>query len=81
MTERIETKAKRLLAEGRLVVRRVEKRTDGRGGSLIVASCRGDSGAEYDLGYDPWRDQWRCTCPARGRCAHLTALMLVTVAS
>lgn len=65
-------KGRELLADGRLVVTRVE-------GDLIVATCRGDSGAVYDLGFDPRNGQWRCTCPARGRCSHLIALQLVTV--
>jgi uncharacterized Zn finger protein len=72
MRENAATKGRRLLVEGRLIVERVE-------GGLIAATCRGDSGAIYRLGYDPRSGEWRCTCPARGRCSHLVALMLVTV--
>jgi uncharacterized Zn finger protein len=64
-------KGRRLLSEGRLIVQRVEP------SGLVVASCRGDSGAVYSLGFDPVATQWRCTCPALTRCSHLTALMLV----
>lgn len=64
-------KGRRLLTEGRLLISRVH-------GDLIVATCRGDSGEVYDLGFDPRNGQWRCTCPARGRCSHLVALQLVT---
>lgn len=68
----IEDKGRRLLTEGRLLVTRVH-------GAVIVATCRGDSGDIYQLGYDPRNRQWRCTCMARGRCSHLVALQLVTV--
>lgn len=73
--ERID-KARRLLIEGRLNV-------VSRGGDVILAKCRGDSGEVYDLGYD-WHQSagrvgWFCTCPAKGTCAHIKALMLVTV--
>ena len=64
-------KGRRLLTEARLTVERLN-------GDLIVASCRGDSGESYRLGHDPGRREWRCTCPAKTRCSHLTALMLVT---
>lgn len=65
-------KGRRYLAEGRLTVEHV-------GDGLVVASCRGDSGDVYALGYDPKRQQWHCTCPALRRCSHLVALQLVTV--
>jgi uncharacterized Zn finger protein len=64
-------KGRRYLLEGRLNVERVH---DG----LIVASCRGDQGDVYALGYDRERREWRCTCPALRRCSHLVALQLVT---
>lgn len=67
-------KGRRLLTEGRLTVERLDA------GGLIVARCRGDSGAVYSLGFDPIKRQWRCTCPARTNCSHLRALQLVTVA-
>jgi uncharacterized Zn finger protein len=68
-------KGRRLLAEGRLAV--LVAGDPARPG-LIVAECKGDSGAVYSLGYDPRSDRWGCTCPALGRCSHLVALMLVT---
>jgi hypothetical protein len=68
-------KAVRMIAERRLMVERVA-------GQLVVASCRGDSGSVYALGYDPTKREWRCTCPASREfhstdCAHLLALKLV----
>lgn len=64
--------------ERRLVVERV----DGSGG-VVVASCRGDSGRVYRLGFDPSKHEWRCTCDASARfrreCAHLVALKHVVV--
>lgn len=71
MSESAWAKGMRLLASGRLIVQRVDP------GGLIVATCRGDSGIVYNLGFDG--KEWRCTCPARGRCAHLWALQTVTV--
>jgi uncharacterized Zn finger protein len=69
-----ESKAHRLLTEGRLTVE--EMREDG----TIVARARGFSDGEmYALGYDSTRKQWRCTCPARSRCCHLIALQLVVL--
>ena len=68
--ESIAEKAARYLAEGRLIVTRVD-------GDLVAAACRGD-GEVYRLGHDPGRG-WHCSCPARGdRCCHLAALRLVT---
>ncbi len=67
--EAVEQKGRRYACEGRLVIDHVDRRT-------IRASCRG-AGEVYRLGYD--RGGWWCSCPARGRCAHLTALMLVVV--
>ena len=67
------TKARRLLAEGRLTVRVV-------GGSHIAAVCRGDSAKVYTLGFDQGR--WYCSCPAVGqpvRCSHSLALQPVTL--
>lgn len=63
-------KARRLLVEGRLVVGRVDR-------SEIEASCRGDSGAVYRLGFASGR--WFCTCPAFRECSHLKCLWLVTI--
>jgi len=76
--ESVQDKSRRLLVEGRLVVLRAGDEYDG----LIHAECRGDSGAIYDLGFDPKLRQWRCTCPEqKGRCSHIAALQLVTVAA
>lgn len=68
--ENAQEKGRRLLVAGRLRVLRVD-------GDLIVATCRGDSGGIYDLGFDPGNRQWRCTCPARTACSHLHALWAV----
>ena len=71
MRESVEEKARRYLAEGRVVVELVSE-------DEICARCRG-GGAIYKLGLEG--GEWFCSCPARGRCAHLLALQLVTVAS
>lgn len=71
--ENIEQKARRYLTEGRLCVTSRNRQT-----GAIIATCRGTEGT-YDLGFDPkGRGEWRCTCPAPRRCAHLVALRLVT---
>lgn len=73
--ETVADKSRRLLTEGRLIVHKVEV---DRG--MVYAECRGDSGAVYKLGFDPrGQGDWRCSCPARGDCAHLKALKLVVV--
>lgn len=70
-------KGRRLLVEGRLLVRRVDLDL-----GLIIAECRGDSGEVYYLGRDPTNGQWRCTCrEMKGKCSHLVALHLVTATS
>ena len=75
--ENATTKAHRLLAEGRL---RVVRAGDSQRPGLIVAECRGDSGEQYNLGYDPGRKEWRCGCvEMKGKCSHLIALQLVVV--
>ena len=63
-------KARRYLAEGRLGVTHVDN-------DLVTAYCRGQ-GEVYQLGHHPDRGWW-CSCPARRDCAHLLALMSVTV--
>ncbi len=69
--ENVETKARRYLCEGRLVVTHVL-------GDNVTAACLGDTG-RYDLGYQPGRGWW-CTCPVRtDHCSHLAALWLVTI--
>ena len=48
------------------------------GNPRIVATVRGDSAEMYrvEFGVD---DGWSCTCPAKTRCAHMQAVMLVTI--
>ena len=65
-------RGRRLVVEGRLVLRRVDDLE-------IRALCRGDSGQMHELGYHP-NGGWWCDCPARTRCGHLVSLQLVTVA-
>lgn len=68
--EGVEAKGRRYLVEGRLIVTTVDASRD-----RIEATCRG-AGEVYQLGHD--RGGWWCTCPARTRCSHLTALTMVT---
>jgi uncharacterized Zn finger protein len=68
VSENAQAKGQRYLSEARLIVEYVDD-------DVIRASCRG-GGAVYVLGHE--RGRWHCTCPAKGRCAHLNALMLVT---
>ena len=71
--ENAHDKARRYLAEGRLVVTRVSD-------SEVHARARGDSGAIYRASFVG--GSWTCTCPARAdQCAHLRALRLVTAVS
>jgi SWIM zinc finger len=70
MREDARTKGARLLAEHRLTVLRVDS-------ERVEAECRG-TGAIYRLGWLP-DSGWTCSCPARGRCSHLWALLSVTV--
>jgi hypothetical protein len=69
-TENAEAKARRYLLEGRLRVRMVK-------GGRSFAECRGNGHIWHPCYVG---DRWRCNCPARGRCAHLVALQLVTSA-
>jgi uncharacterized Zn finger protein len=75
--ENVDVKGRRLLTEGRLDIHKIEQGDRG----LVWATCRGDSGASYTLGFDPRNLQWRCTCEARRRCSHLVALQLVVTRS
>ena len=59
-------KAKRILSEGRLIVRELDEH-----GGTVAADCRGDA-AVHSLGRDS--RGWFCSCKARGRCSHLLAL-------
>jgi hypothetical protein len=76
MAETKAQKAVRLLTERRLTVDRVHE-------GLIIATCRGDSGEVYRLGYRPDKDVWACQCEASAKfrrvCAHLLALQHVVV--
>jgi hypothetical protein len=62
-------KGRRYISEGRLIVRELHEH-DG----TALADCRGE-GAVWSLGRD--ERGWWCSCPVRGRCAHLYALGLV----
>lgn len=68
MRESASVKARRYLAEGRLIVRQVDDVS-------VRAVCRGDA-ALYRLSHTI-EHGWTCDCPAVGRCAHLLALGLV----
>jgi uncharacterized Zn finger protein len=69
--ESIQAKARRYLAEGRVVVTGVL-------GDQVTAVCQGETGA-YDLGHAQGRGWW-CTCPVRtDNCSHLAALWLITI--
>ena len=70
MREDAATKARRLLAEGRVTVRTITA-------DEIVAEVRGDSARTYSTRYDP--SGWACTCDARSRCSHVRAVMLITL--
>jgi uncharacterized Zn finger protein len=70
--ENAATKARRLLAEARI---RILEANDYAG--TLAAEVRGDSSAVYVVAHDA--DGWHCTCPTRGLCSHVRALMLVTV--
>jgi uncharacterized Zn finger protein len=71
--ENAEAKGRRYLVEGRVTVLEVD--TD-----RISARVRGD-GQVWWCGWNPGQ-RWWCRCPARtDRCAHLTALRLVTLVS
>jgi len=68
MRESAETKARRYLTEGRLIVTVVA-------GDHVTATCRGD-GEIHRL--EVHGDDRQCSCLARSRCSHLIALGLVT---
>jgi hypothetical protein len=72
--ENADVKARRLLIEARLRILEADEES-----AIVVAECRGDSGAIYGLGYDGER-RWWCDCPTYGaRCSHVRALQLVCV--
>jgi uncharacterized Zn finger protein len=66
--ESARTKAARYLLEHRCILRYVD---DDR----VVGRVRGRT--VYDVEFAPGRG-WSCTCAARGRCAHILALVHVT---
>jgi uncharacterized Zn finger protein len=68
--ENAQAKGERYLLSGRLTVCLATPQR-------VEALCRGDSGHSYSLGHD--NDVWWCSCPAKGRCCHLTALKRVVV--
>jgi uncharacterized Zn finger protein len=70
MRENARSKARRLLAEGRVTLRRI-------GPDAIVARVRGDSAREYAVAWNP--SGWFCPCDAVGRCSHILAVMLVVL--
>lgn len=70
MRENIDAKGRRLLIEGRVYVTAVSP-------GIVRARVRGDRGELYRAGFE-WRE-WRCDCPARGRCSHLVAVQLITI--
>lgn len=68
------TKARRLLAEGRVrVLAASETETH------ISAEVRGDSASVYTCGYEADAGGWWCSCPARSACSHTLALKLIFV--
>jgi uncharacterized Zn finger protein len=66
--ESVTDKAHRYLLEGRVVVSLAAP-------GVVSATVRGDAEI-HRVTYE--RGGWNCTCPARGRCAHLLAVGLVT---
>lgn len=67
--EHAASKARRLLAEGRVTVVRAI-------GPEVDAVVRGDSSAIYRVQHRP--GSWMCTCEALGLCSHVRGVMLVT---
>ncbi len=67
--ENVQTKARRLLCEGRVVVVRAH-------GRYVHAIVRGDSGGYYAVVHED--GQWLCPCECRQICSHVQAVMLVT---
>jgi len=66
------TKARRLLAEGRITIRRADDRT-------LTAEVRGDSAHVYHTGFER---EWYCSCAHAApstKCSHVLALMLIYV--
>jgi uncharacterized Zn finger protein len=70
LRENAATKARRLLTEGRVTIVHADE-----GG--VAALVRGDTAMTYRVTHAG--GEWRCDCPARTRCSHVQALMLVTL--
>lgn len=70
MREDAQSKAIRLLAEGRVTLRRLSS-------DVILAAVRGDTARIYETRWDP--DGWWCDCDALSRCSHIRAVQLVTL--
>ena len=64
------SKARRLLAEGRVIVKAVTP-------NAVTAIVRGDSGKLYAVSGE--YERWSCNCSALSRCSHVMALQLVTL--
>lgn len=69
--ESVDAKAQRYLTEGRVRILHVN---DGGAHALV-------RGAGHLYTVDARPGTWRCTCPARRRCAHIAALELVVAFS
>lgn len=65
-------KARRLLGEGRVTIVHADE-----GG--VAALIRGDTAMTYRVTHAD--GEWRCDCPARTRCSHVQAIMLVTTST
>lgn len=77
MAETKAEKALRYISERRLTIVHADP-------AVIRATCRGDGGELYDLGWRTDQQRWGCTCEARQHfpsrdCSHLLALKLVTI--
>lgn len=73
MRENAAAKARRLLAEGRVVVTRVA-------GLEVDGIVRGDSSGFHRVSHRP--GLWSCDCASVGRnCSHIQAVQLVTAPS
>lgn len=70
--ENRETKARCLLIEGRVGIRRV----DARG---VLADVRAAIASLRRVIYDAHSELWSCPCPARTRCSHVAAIQLVVI--
>jgi uncharacterized Zn finger protein len=68
MRENADTKARRLLTEGRVIVLEAH-------GRHVEAFVHGDSGVYVVTHSNGW---WSCDCPHHGRCSHVRAVQLVT---